>query len=439
MLEFRCPHCKELLRIPVQFIGTTGTCRKCGNKITIEEQAAPDTASGPPAFGKRPPVLVAFHCEATGTSSRKCNIVELGGIKFDLNGREIDQFWSFANPGHLIMPKITDVTGITDDMVAGSPLSLDVVKQWFDWIGPNALLFSDHALFDTKFVCATLLKDDVAPPPSYVIDILAWARKLEVPVKEYKLRHLLDHVGARVSKNHRALESCHGVVAVAAWLAKRQSGAHLETDNSLAGRLLGKKTETINEESAYRHLASLAKSLQDVCGEDFYEKVRYEARLERAQSVGAARGGAPTAVDAGGDYAGMKHRGQWYQELRGFIEGATREQRRGGVEITEEIPQSGPWENYILEASLSTDRDEQKRLCKQALAAGARDPWPYERLTNLYIRDHDYDAAQKVCELYFESGTWKAPRWAETSLKLLERLEKIERKLAKSHRGGGDN
>ena len=36
MIEFQCPHCKLILHIPEEFIGSTGTCKNCRNSITID-------------------------------------------------------------------------------------------------------------------------------------------------------------------------------------------------------------------------------------------------------------------------------------------------------------------------------------------------------------------------------------------------------------------
>ncbi|MEK7795311.1 MAG: exonuclease domain-containing protein [Candidatus Hydrogenedentota bacterium] len=431
MFEYQCPHCKVILSIPEQFIGTTGTCRKCGNKITIELSQPNGSNGSAEAFSNVPPTLVAFHCQATGPSARKCNITELGAVKFSLNGEERDTFWSFANPGHMIPPRITDRTGITDEMVANSPFSNDVVKQWFDWIGPNAILFSHHAHFDAKFVTAALLKDDITPPILQVIDVIAWARKMGVPIQEYRLTPLLDHIGFRMHKTHRTMETCQGIAALAAWLLKRTAGAHVEIEHGqgMLGRLVTKKHEAVNEDVAYRALREESAALEAVCEADFYEQVRYEARLKRVKSHGIAQGVSVAAVAAAGpDIGGRKHAPDWYQEKSRRIE---RYKIASVAQTDAEDAAAGgaQWEYILLEASQTRDTDEQMHLCIQAVEMGAADPWPYERLTGFYIQSKDYEAAQQVCEKYFESGAWKMGRFAEHSAKLLKRLEKLERKL----------
>lgn len=433
MLEFQCPHCKEILNIPEQFVGTTGTCKKCGGTISIESQATHDPTVELDAFSGRALTLVSFHCEATGPSSRKCNITELAGIKFGLAGAELDTFSSFANPGHLIPPRISEKTGITDEMVEHAPPSSEVVKMWFDWVGTNAILFSHHAHYDTRFVAATMLKDDIEPPQLRVIDVLSWSRQLDVPVEEYKLRPLLDFIGYRVKRAHRALETCHGVAALVTYLTKRQVGAHAAiAQTGVFDKLRGKGPPlAVNEEEAHRLLNSLSKTMVQMCGDDFFEKTRNDPRRTKTKGTTAptAPPGQPEAVNES-DNSGQRQ--QWFEEKRGQLEKCKLTLVQGhGVE-TAEAPQDAPWEYILLEASQSDNLEEQKRLCLEAVSMGARDPWPYSRLTTLLIKEKDYESAHSYCEKYFQSDIWKLPKWADSSLKILKRLEKLERRLQKS-------
>ena len=420
MLEFKCPHCSQVLNIPEQFIGSTGTCRKCGGSITIEPQTCMNS-DGTVSFAERPPTLIALHVETTGPSARKCNIIELASVKFTLDGQETDSFFSFAHPGHMIPPRISEKNGITDEMVAGAPSSVEVVKQWCAWAGPQVLLVSNHGHFDAKFIAAAYLRDDLDPPQAFILDLMDWAEVLDIPIKAYKLRVLLDHIGHRVKKAaHRALETCHGQVAAAHYLIKKDAGTHLEND-PLLGRLAARH-EAVNADQAWKILQEQSKTLEEMCGPGYFDKVRQEARRTRTQ-----RSGIPVAMAPEND--GLKHSSAWYAERGRHIS-----QMMFNADATrnDPIPEHAPWEYVLLEASQTPDRAEQIRLCQQAVDMGAIDPWPYERLVHVYIKSHDYEAAQSVCEKYFETSAWKVGRWAETSLKLLKRLEKLERKLAEA-------
>ncbi len=34
-IDYECPHCRNTLHVPAKYVGKSGTCRKCGGKITI--------------------------------------------------------------------------------------------------------------------------------------------------------------------------------------------------------------------------------------------------------------------------------------------------------------------------------------------------------------------------------------------------------------------
>ena len=433
MLEFVCPHCKTTLNIPPEFIGTEGTCRKCDKKIFIERQATHDADAQEISYTDRAPTMIAFHCETTGTSSRKSNITELGGIKFNLLGEEIEPFWSFANPGHMILPKISERTGITDETVADAPPSIEVVKLFFQWAGKHTLLFSHHAHFCSKFVVATLLKDEVEPPNLVnVLDITQWGRELHLPLKEYKLRTLMEHFGHRSRKAHRALAACHSIVAVVHDLAKTQAGAHIEVDDrNMMSKFMGRKVEAINDEVAFREMAVLSKTLEETCGEGFYDKIRNDHRRARSRPQKANSGNGGPAMSEF-EYMGLNHESAWYSERKRHILRCKYDDSLDTSEFVEDIPANSPWEFVILEATQVEDKDEQKQLCEKAIHMGARDPWPFVRIAAYHLHQKHYDSAQGICEEYFETDLWKNPKWVDSSLKLFDRLEKLGRRRAKN-------
>ncbi len=432
MLEFVCPHCKTTLNIPPEFIGTEGTCRKCDKKILIERQATHDSDEQGLSYTDRAPTMVAFHCETTGTSSRKSNITELGAIKFNLLGEEVEPFWSFANPGHMILPKISERTGISDEAVADAPPSVEVVKRFFQWAGTHTLIFSHHTRFCSKFLTATLLKNDVEPPNHIsVLDITQWARELRLPVKDFKLRNLMEHFGHRNRKAHRALAACHGIVAVVHDLAKTQAGAHIEVDDRhVMSKLMGKKVEAVNAEAAFREMAALSNTLEETCGEGFYDKIRNDHRRARTKPQRANTGNGEATMQQF-EYMGLNHDSSWYSDRKQHILRCKYDSSLDTSEFEEEVPANAPWEFVILEATQIGNKVEQMHMCEKAINMGARDPWPFVCIAAYHLNQKQYDSAQGICEEYFETDLWKNPKWANASLKLFDRLEKLGQRRAK--------
>ena len=75
--------------------------------------------------------LVVFDLETTGLDIAKDRIIQLSYIKVWPDGHE-ERYNSYINPGRLIPPEVTRLTGITDAMVQHEPTFKDVAQQLAD-------------------------------------------------------------------------------------------------------------------------------------------------------------------------------------------------------------------------------------------------------------------------------------------------------------------
>jgi DNA polymerase-3 subunit alpha (Gram-positive type) len=99
---------------------------------------------------------VAFDLETTGLH-RHDTIIEIGAVLMK-NGKELDRFQTFVDPGQKLHPKTIELTGITDDMLEGAPTIDQVIPQLKAFVG-NRVLVAHNADFDVNFVrraCADL-------------------------------------------------------------------------------------------------------------------------------------------------------------------------------------------------------------------------------------------------------------------------------------------
>jgi DNA polymerase III epsilon subunit-like protein len=436
MLEFECPNCKEILQIPDKFIGTKGKCRKCQASIVPAPKVAPAPFVPTPAtmtngfaqYGDfRTPNLLILHVETTGPSSRKCDMIELGCLKIDLTGNEIDTYWTFCNPDQHIPSKIQARTGISEDMLAQAPYSFEVTKEWFDWVGPNPVIIADHAHFHSKFLSAPLLREDIEPPGARIVDLSQWAEHLALNAPDYKLRTLLNAIGAPLEHGHyRALDACKGMRTLTAHMLEKQAEKlHGPETKSLFGKILHRDNGA-HQKMLYDALVSQSKTFLETSGDDFYDRKSFEARRlgVPVESLSKPGGGEESAF--------VLHMPEWFDEKRHAIKSYRSKPRTDDNPLADHSGDA-QWEFALIEASQSDSPEERRKYLMRAVDLRAGDPKPYEQMTGFYIKEKNYQSAHGVCERYFESENWKQPQHVTTSLKMLERLQKLELKLAKHY------
>lgn len=146
---------------------------------------------------------VVFDVETTGLSAVYNTIIELAGVKIR-NGEIIDRFESFANPHHPISDLITNLTGITDDMVKDAPEVDDVVKKYHDWVGDD-ILVAHNASFDMGFLYEAYRKAGIPEPTYAVIDTLELARFLHPEMGNHRLNTLAKKYNIELTQHHRAI------------------------------------------------------------------------------------------------------------------------------------------------------------------------------------------------------------------------------------------
>ena len=96
---------------------------------------------------------VLLDVETTGLDAATDEIIELGMLKFTFTtdgrvGRVVDRFQEFREPGVAIPANVTEITGITPQMVAGQSIDAERVERF---IAGAALVIAHNARFDRRF------------------------------------------------------------------------------------------------------------------------------------------------------------------------------------------------------------------------------------------------------------------------------------------------
>lgn len=147
--------------------------------------------------------FVALDIETTGLDAVNNEIIEIGAVK--IQGKKIiDYFQSFVAPVRSIPAYITELTGITQDMVKDAPTIEQVLPNFFAFCG-GAALAAHNASFDLGF-----LREKAKPLGMAlnqpIIDTLALSRELLPELKRFKLNLVASHLGIQLKNHHRATD-----------------------------------------------------------------------------------------------------------------------------------------------------------------------------------------------------------------------------------------
>ena len=144
---------------------------------------------------------VAFDLETTGLSSLHDTIIEIGAAI--MKGNEVlSTFQTFVDPHRPLQPKIVDLTGINDQMLAGQPDISEALPKFLEYVGSRPLC-AHNADFDIGFVTAACERLGLPFHPTYV-DTLILAQNLMPELGKYKLNIVADALSLPDFNHHRA-------------------------------------------------------------------------------------------------------------------------------------------------------------------------------------------------------------------------------------------
>ncbi len=147
--------------------------------------------------------FVAFDLETTGLSAQHDVITEIGAVIYK-DGELLQEFWSFVNPHRRLSARVTELTGITDDMLKDAPDIEEVLPKFLEFCGDRPLA-AHNADFDVGFILAACEKMGIDYDPTYV-DTLIMAQNLLPNLKNHKLNIVADHLGLPDFHHHRAVD-----------------------------------------------------------------------------------------------------------------------------------------------------------------------------------------------------------------------------------------
>lgn len=181
--------------------------------------------------------FVVLDLETSGASPKSGSaITEIGAVKV-CGGQVLGTFKTFVNPGVTLPPFITELTGITDEMLIDAPKIESVLPLLFEFLGSEkATVFVAHnAPFDLSFLKASASLHGYSWPNFRVIDTVKAARFVltKDDVANYQLGTLALYFRTHVSPSHRALDDALATVDVLHGIIERMGSFGITTINQM--------------------------------------------------------------------------------------------------------------------------------------------------------------------------------------------------------------
>ena len=396
----------------------------------VEAYLAPDNTKS--VYNGKGQSIDTTYCvldlETTGFSAVTEKITEVGIMKVK-NGEVIDEFSTFVNPEKHIPERVTEVTNITDEMVADSETIDKVFPKILEFLGDDkeTVIVAHNANFDVGFLKQNAKALGYSFDYTY-LDTLSLAKDLFPDYKKYKLGKIAENLGIKVEVAHRALDDVDTTVKVFNVMVKmlKEKGAEIVEDIDKVAASEESKKEEYKKLKTY-HAIILAKnyvglrnlyrlvSLSHV--DYFYRKPRILKSLYKKYSEGLILGSACEA-------------GELYQAI---------ELGKTDEEI-EEIAQDYDYleiqpignNQFLIRNGTVRDEEDLRDINRKIVALGEKLNKPVVATCDVHFMDPQDEIYRRILEAgqKYDDADNQAPLYLRTTEEMLEEFSYLGKEKA---------
>lgn len=167
--------------------------------------------------------------ETTGLSSYYDEIIEIGILKVR-NNEIVDKYDQLIKPSYEINSFITDLTGISNEMVKDMPSIIDIKDSVLEFIG-NDIIIGHNTSFDIRFInegFSTNINNKF-------MDTMQFSRKLFPELEHHRLSDLNKYLNLN-NNEHRAISDCMSTKYLYDNIKKLMKERKLEINDLWVGR-----------------------------------------------------------------------------------------------------------------------------------------------------------------------------------------------------------
>lgn len=160
-----------------------------------------------------PSEYIVIDVETTGFNNDKDEIIEFGAVKVR-SGEIAEEFGVLVKPSKPLPQGITELTGITQEMLDEKGVGLDTALQSFlDFVGILPCV-AHNASFDYGFIRAACSKCKMKIFANRQFDTFVMAKKLIPDISDRKLKTIAKYFKIDESQFHRSVGDCNVTVQV---------------------------------------------------------------------------------------------------------------------------------------------------------------------------------------------------------------------------------